>query len=92
MNTPAADSHPLTMPEATPMSEVEHIKPELRARLAPLESQGLLAAGIRAVLQENGYGPALLWKHCGCHACAQRCSVCAQTYNGQSNEIERGTT
>ncbi len=83
MNTQVADSHPLTRPEAKPKSEVEHIKPELRARLAPLESQGLLAAGIRAVLQENGYGPALLRKHCGCHACAQRCSVCAQTYNGQ---------
>ena len=76
MNTQLTDYHPLTGPEA-PTPEVEHIKPELRARLAPLESQGLLAAGIRAVLQENGYGPALLKKHCGCHSCAQRCSVCA---------------
>ncbi len=82
MNTQLTDYHPLTRPEA-PTPEVEHIKPELRARLAPLESQGLLAAGIRTVLQENGYGPALLRKHCGCHACAQRCSICAQTYNGQ---------
>ena len=82
MNTQLTYYHPLTEPEA-PTPEVEHIKPELRARLAPLESQGLLAAGIRAVLQENGYGPALLKKHCGCHSCAQRCSICAQTYNGQ---------
>ncbi len=46
VNTQVADSHPLTRPEAKPKSEVEHIKPELRARFVPLESQGLLAAGI----------------------------------------------
>ena len=40
---------PLTEQTAESMSELAHIRPELRARLAPLESQGLLAAGIRAV-------------------------------------------
>ncbi len=34
----------------------------------PLELQGLLAAGIRAVLQENSYGPAPLSKDSSCHA------------------------
>ena len=83
MNTPVANPDRLTRLEPKPTSEVEHIKPELGARLAPLESQGLLAASVRAVLQENGYAPALLREHCGCHACAQRCSACAQRYHGQ---------
>ena len=84
MNTEVASkSHPLltTLEEET-QSEVEHIRPDLRSRLAPLEPQGLLAAGIRAILQENGYAPVLLREHCGCQACAQRCSACAQRYHG----------
>ena len=68
---------------AKSMSEVEHIRPDLKTRLAPLEREGLLAAGVRAVLQENGYGPDLLREHCGCQACAQRCSGCAARYNGK---------
>ena len=30
--------------------EVEHIRPEFRERFAPTEAQGLLAAGVRAIL------------------------------------------
>ena len=80
----AAEVQPLpTTQAAESISEIEHIQPDLRATLAPLAREGLLAAGVRAVLQENGYGPDLLRKHCGCPSCAQRCSVRAQRYNGQ---------
>ena len=84
MREAIADVHPLpTTQDAASTSEVEQIRPELRTRLAHLEAKGLLAAGVRTILQENGYGPDLLRKHCGCHSCAQRCSVCAQRYHGQ---------
>ena len=84
MRVAMADVHPLpTTQDAASTSEVEQIRPELKARLAPLEREGLLAAGVRAVLQENGYGPDLLRKHWGCQSCAQRCSVCAQRFHGQ---------
>ena len=66
----------------------EHIKPDLRARLAPLESPGLLAPGIRAVLKENNYGPALFRKHSGSHVCAQRCVRVHRRITDKSNEIE----
>ena len=72
-----------TTQAAKSISDVEHIRPDLRARPAPLESEGLLAAGVRAVLQENGYGPDPLRRHCGCQACAQRCSVCEAKYDGE---------
>ena len=68
---------------ATSISDIEHIRPDLRARLAPLEAQGLLAAGVRAVLQENGYGVDPLRRHCGCQACARQCSVCERRYHGR---------
>ncbi len=64
----SADPFPLTSLGVKPMSEVEHIWPMLKAWVMPLESQGLLAAGIRAVLQENSYGPAPLSKDSSCHA------------------------
>ena len=44
-----------------PLSVVEHIKPVLMARLVPLESQALLAAGIRGVGKD--YAEALKWQH-----------------------------
>ena len=58
-------------------AETEHIKPEFRQILAPLQLGGLLAAGVRAILQENGFRPDTPWQHCGCLTCAQRCQVCA---------------
>ena len=55
-----------------PLSVVEHIKPVLMARLVPLESQALLAAGIRGVSQEErlraGSSQESLWLSCLCPA------------------------
>ncbi len=59
-------------------TDMEHIKPEFRERLATLASWGLLAVGVRIILQENGFCPDIPRRHCGCPACAQRCSVCAE--------------
>ena len=61
-------------------SEAEHVKPKFRDRLALLESLGLLAVGVRAILQENGFTPDIRRRHCRCPTCAQRCSVCAQRH------------
>ena len=58
--------------------ELEHIKPEFRERLARLDSRGLLAMGVRVILQENGFGRGVPQQHCGCPSCAQRCQVCAE--------------
>ena len=63
---------------ATRASEVEHIRPEHQDRLAPLESDGLLAVGVRLILEENGFTQHILREHCGCPVCAQRCSLCDQ--------------
>lgn len=58
--------------------EAEHLRPEFREQLASLESRGFLAMGVRAILEENGFGPDLPRMHCGCPTCAQRCAGCAK--------------
>jgi hypothetical protein len=58
-------------------ADVESVKPMFRDRLASLEPQGLLAIGVRAILQEGGFAHDAPRRHCGCPSCAQRCLVCA---------------
>jgi hypothetical protein len=52
-------------------SALEYIKPQFRERLVPLVPWGLLAEGVRIILQENGFGPETR-RHCGCPRCAWR--------------------
>jgi hypothetical protein len=56
---------------------MEHIRPEFRDGLALLDSRGLLAIGVQAILREAGFRADEARKHCGCPACARRCAVCA---------------
>ena len=74
----AADSVPSGATRSGVFSpEVESVKPRFRDRLAPLESRGLLAIGVQAILQENGFVQDAPGRHCGCPDCARRCKVCA---------------
>ena len=58
-------------------NESAHVRREFRARLAALEPRGLLAVGVRVILEQNGFSPDSPREHCGCPVCRQRCSVCA---------------
>ncbi len=79
-----ASSYPrTTTPAEDAPTELSYIKPELRDRLAPLASKDLLAAGVRDVLEEGGFGLTPARSHCGCKSCAQRCAVCEQRYHAQ---------
>ena len=69
---PAADTR-----DAAWSADVQSVKPGSRDRLASLEARGLLAIGVRAILQENGFSKDVPRRHCGCLSCAQRCAVCA---------------
>ncbi len=58
-------------------AEVLALKPQFRERLGPLIARGLLAAGVRAILEENGFGRNTTRRDCGCRSCVQRCQGCA---------------
>ena len=74
-------SNVIASPYETMAPEMEHIKPEFRERLEPMASQGLFAEGISLILREQGFGSATEREHCGCSACAQRCSICEQKHH-----------
>jgi hypothetical protein len=74
----STDFHrPISAAGSGTVRRMEHIRPELRDGLALLESRGLLAIGVQAILREAGFRAGESRGHCGCPACARRCAVCA---------------
>lgn len=71
-SVPGAETH-----NASWSADVESVKPTFRDRLASLEAHGLLAIGVRAILQDNGFSMEAPAQHCGCPDCARRCAMCA---------------